>query len=386
MAVTRARKQLRIFSSITADRIDTNRTRSKGAKHLKAFLRFAADRGEPVARGESVSGDFDSDFEREVHDFLRASGHRVHTQVGCGGYRIDLAVAHPGAEGVYALGVECDGAAYHSGATARDRDRLRQQVLEGLGWRLHRIWSTDWVYQRAKESQRLLDAVQAALQAAPASTPLPPTPEATKAVVQAAAASDIESATRQVSEVPSPVVPYRRAELDVVVEDPDGLYEDKHRKTVAGLVEKVLAVEAPIHIDELVRRVAAAFGSTRATARARKRIVEILGMLPSYSFNSDFVRSNRSSGQGNTVRLAGERSVELIAPEELASAARWLISQAFSMPLSDLTRETARMFGISRMGAKVEARMRVGIDMLVASNECTSDGQHVTWLGRAQSS
>lgn len=109
-------------------------------------------------------------------------------------------------------------------------------------------------------------------------------------------------------------------------------------------------------------------------------------MLPSYSFNSDFVRSNRSSGQGNTVRLAGERSVELIAPEELASAARWLISQAFSMPLSDLTRETARMFGISRMGAKVEARMRVGIDMLVASNECTSDGQHVTWLGRAQSS
>lgn len=380
VAVTRARKQLRIFSSITADRIDTNRTRSKGAKHLKAFLRFAAERGEPVARGEAVSGDFDSDFEREVHDFLRASGYRVHTQVGCGGYRIDLAVAHPAAEGVYALGVECDGAAYHSGATARDRDRLRQQVLEGLGWRLHRIWSTDWIYQRAKESQRLLDAVQAALQAAPATTPLPPPREVTKPAAPPAAET-----TRQVSDVPSPVIPYQRAELDLVVDDPDGLYEDKHSKTVTRLVEKVLAVEAPVHIDELVRRVAAAFGSTRVTARARKRIVEAVAFLPGYSLSNDFVRSTRSAGSTRVVRLAGERSVELIAPEELAAAARWLISQAFSMPLSDLTRETARMFGILRMGAKVEARMRVGIDMLLASDECASDGQHVTWLGQSPS-
>jgi hypothetical protein len=241
------------------------------------------------------------------------------------------------------------------------------------------------MYQRTKESQRLLDAVQAALEAAPATTPLPPLREATKPATSAAE-SGTQSATRQVSELPSPVVPYRRAELDIVVDDPDGLYEDKHNKTVARLAEKVLSVEAPIHIDELVRRVAAAFGSTRVTARSRKRIIEILGTLPSYSLSNDFVRSIRGPTPANTVRLAGERSVELIAPEELAAAARWLISQAFSMPLSGLTRETARMFGILRVGAKVEARMRVGVDMLVAGNECAIDGEHVTWLGRSSAS
>jgi very-short-patch-repair endonuclease len=96
-----------------------------------------------------------------VADRIRKSGYEVHHQVGCSGYRIDLAVVDPAAPGRYLLGIECDGATYHRAATARDRDKLRQLVLEGLGWKLHRIWSTDWWHDADKEIQRLVVKLKA---------------------------------------------------------------------------------------------------------------------------------------------------------------------------------------------------------------------------------
>ena len=122
--------------------------------------------GGPVALGEAISEAdqraADSPFEQEVGDELTRRGLTVHRQVGCGGYRIDLAIADPGQGGRYLLGVECDGATYHSAATARDRDRLRHAVLEGLGWRLVRVWSSDWVRDRDKQVRRVLAALEAA--------------------------------------------------------------------------------------------------------------------------------------------------------------------------------------------------------------------------------
>jgi very-short-patch-repair endonuclease len=91
---------------------------------------------------------------------IRKTGYKVHHQVGCSGYRIDLAVVDPNAPGRYLLGVECDGATYHRAATARDRDKLRQLILEGLGWKLHRIWSTDWWHDADKELGKLLRRLQ----------------------------------------------------------------------------------------------------------------------------------------------------------------------------------------------------------------------------------
>src|SRR5439155_23162258 len=98
----------------------------------------------------------------------------VHRQVGCSGFRIDLAVVDSRARGRYLLGVECDGASYHSSATARDRDRLRQEVLESLGWRICRVWSTDWVRDRTAQVERVRRAFHKALREPPAPPPAPP--------------------------------------------------------------------------------------------------------------------------------------------------------------------------------------------------------------------
>ncbi len=165
VAITRAREALTIFASIRADEIDLSRTNARGAKLLKAYLDFA-ERGKAALRGgetEDSERDFDSDFEAEVSRALTDHGLCVHRQIGCSGFRIDLALVHPERPGKYVLGVECDGATYHSSATARDRDRLRQDVLESLGWRICRIWSTDWVRDPRRQIEKVLDAYQKAL-------------------------------------------------------------------------------------------------------------------------------------------------------------------------------------------------------------------------------
>jgi len=401
VAVTRARKQLRVFSSITSDKIDTNRTRARGSAQLKDFLRFAAERSaSSMSRSDEASGDFDSDFERDVFDVLRASGYRVETQVGCGGYRIDMAVVHPTEPGVFALGIECDGAAYHSGATARDRDRLRHEVLEGLGWTLHRIWSTDWIYDRAREIDRLLEAVDRAVREGPrpAETPRLPEVAATSTTSGTSAAAVANEAAAQPTKAPapaakaaasapeprdepgSPIVPYRRAELPVASGDPEALHHPTNTGRVIELIGRVLEVEAPIHLDELARRVGGAFGAQRVTGRVRRRVGEVLQQVAGYEVVDEFVWA-RGEGRSAyaTVRVGGDRDAELLPPEEIAAAAAWTLSRSFSMPSIDLVKDTARTFGIQRLGAKVESRMRAGIELLLVRGRAEEDGQRIVW-------
>ncbi|QJW92721.1 DUF4011 domain-containing protein [Frigoriglobus tundricola] len=176
VAVTRARRGMTVVASMTAHDIDLARTGADGARLLKAFLDYA-ERGPAAlasAGTEANPRGADSPFEREVGDELVRRGLTVHRQVGCGGYLVDLAITDP-AGGKYLLGVECDGATYQSAATARDRDRLRRAVLEGLGWRLVRVWSTDWVRDRAGQVTRVLAALEAARKP-PQVKPEPPAP------------------------------------------------------------------------------------------------------------------------------------------------------------------------------------------------------------------
>lgn len=145
VAVTRARHELRVFSSLRGEQMDLSRTQAAGVRDLKHFLEFA-ERG-PRALAEAhhgSQGDFDSPFEASVSQALERKGWQVHTQIGASSFRVDLGVVHPDFTGRYLAGVECDGATYHRSATARDRDKLREQVLRGLGWEIVRIWSTDW--------------------------------------------------------------------------------------------------------------------------------------------------------------------------------------------------------------------------------------------------
>ena len=142
---TRARKRMHIFSSMRASDIRPSET-STSYESLSAFhdfLRKADDRQQKI-EVSARRREPDSDFEIAVADRLREKGYKCEFQVGTDSYYIDLAVVDPNNPGQYLMGIECDGAAYHSAKSARDRDALRQQILENLGWKIRRIWSTDW--------------------------------------------------------------------------------------------------------------------------------------------------------------------------------------------------------------------------------------------------
>jgi len=169
VAVTRARHQLVLVSSMRSDDLPAGLS-NPGARALRAYLEYA-ERGPAVlpeqtrasAMHAAITGAApESPFEAAVYAALSAKGFDLDCQVGCSGYRIDLAVRDPRQPGRYLLGIECDGATYHSSATARDRDRLRQRHLERMGWRIHRIWSRDWVRDPAREVARVVAAVEEA--------------------------------------------------------------------------------------------------------------------------------------------------------------------------------------------------------------------------------
>jgi very-short-patch-repair endonuclease len=154
--VTRAKQMTRVVTSLRPDQIKALDTSSRGVKAMQAYLRHAAGGASFDTAG---NGEADSDFELFVAERLRAAGYEVDHQVGVEGFRIDLGVRHPSFPLGYIAGVECDGAAFHSGLTVRDRDKIRQSMLERLGWRIHRVWSTDWFNSPQRETERLLEAL-----------------------------------------------------------------------------------------------------------------------------------------------------------------------------------------------------------------------------------
>jgi transcription elongation GreA/GreB family factor/very-short-patch-repair endonuclease len=154
---TRAKQKIVTFSSMTAADIESDELRNPGTYMLKRWLEYCASG--VLDAGEETRREPDSDFEAFVIEQIRSMGCEPIPQVGVAGYFVDIGIRHPEWPHGFILGVECDGAAYHSAKSARDRDRLRQEILEGLGWKLHRIWSTDWFTDSRKEGERLRQVI-----------------------------------------------------------------------------------------------------------------------------------------------------------------------------------------------------------------------------------
>ena len=163
VAVTRARRRMTVVSSFTGEEMDPERLRSEGAKMLRDYLLYAASGGTDLGI-RAVEKSVLNAFERDVKERLEARGVPLVPQYGASSYWIDFAAMHPDRPSQPVLAIEADGASYHSSPTARDRDRLRQEHLERLGWRFHRIWSTEWFRSREAEVVRVVEAWRHAVQ------------------------------------------------------------------------------------------------------------------------------------------------------------------------------------------------------------------------------
>ncbi|WP_085315857.1 DUF3320 domain-containing protein [Derxia lacustris] len=310
VAITRARQELRVFSTLRADQMDLSRTQAAGVRDLKHFLEFA-ERG-PRALAEATRGSlggFESPFEEAVAAALAGRGWLLQTQIGASSFRIDLAVVDPDAPGRYLAGVECDGATYHRSATARDRDLLREQVLRGLGWEIVRIWSTDWwtdpvgTLDRTDARLRVL-LEEAKARRALAEVVLPEPVEAPEAPTLPSTEPDGGSPTRRPDDTAPPPIPVeppagdeaaalpyagmndalplagfgRFEEADptaVARPDADAFHAPGYDATLAAMICHVVGIEGPVLDEVLARRIGTAHGWGRTGKLIRDRVVTL---------------------------------------------------------------------------------------------------------------
>ena len=153
VAITRSRYKTVVVCSFHPEELDEDKI-SSSVRYFKNYLNFAKYKNFDKFVAPLNIG-FDSEFEEAVYDALISDGYDISSQVGCSGYRVDLAIKHPNKPGEYILGIECDGSQYHSSKYARDRDKVRQSVLERLGWNIHRIWSDDWIRDQSREMDKI---------------------------------------------------------------------------------------------------------------------------------------------------------------------------------------------------------------------------------------
>ena len=155
VAITRSREQMWVVASFDPAELNPERTKGLGPGLLRKYMMYAKSGGRNLGL-ERPTGTEENFFERDIREALQTKGLQITPQYGVSGYRIDLVVHHPEKPGEFIMAIECDGATYHSAPCARDRDRLRQEFLEGMGWNFHRIWSTDWFTRREEEIERAL--------------------------------------------------------------------------------------------------------------------------------------------------------------------------------------------------------------------------------------
>ena len=379
--MSRARERCVVFSNFTASELSLDSTASKGLLTLKSFLEFAQTRQLP--RDMQSRDDTDSPFEDAVASVLRSHGHEVRVQVGCAGFRVDLAVVDPRERGRYLLGIECDGAKYHSSPVARDRDRLRQQILESLGWTIYRIWSTDWYRNRADTTDRMLAAIENAKNmprrviGSPATQPsyassytadeyeeeyavydYTPT-EVAPSVVAGVSEEDqvtlgIAASSLLFNDIPAYEV-CRSLRIPVM-----GELHDVSAASLAFAIEDVVQVEGPVHLAEVIRRIRTLWGLHRAGNRIREAVERGIQLAVDGRIverDGDFLRIPNTTTPLRRRNGDPPARIDLISDAEIAESVKHVLRMQFATARRDLINAAARRLGIQATSSAVETRV-----------------------------
>ncbi len=369
--ISRAKQRCEVYSSITADDIDLDRTQSVGARVLKLYLKFAETGRLNVAA--TTGRDADSDFELAVKARLENANHTVHSQVGTAGFFIDLAVVDPNRPGRYVIGIECDGAAYHSSRSARDRDRLRQAVLEDHGWRIHRIWSADWLHRPGDTLREALAAIDTALaqssqDESPENSPgssstlaiggsePPLSPAVAVAAFEVVAAPDGISPSAEAVNISTPYVEARFA-----VPSEIGIHEIETSR-LAKIVARVVDVEQPIHEDEIAQRVRSLWG----LARTGGRIADAVARAVSEAERTGDIKREDGSfliGSRGATEIRDRSNVEsktlrtpqMLPPSEIRLAIAKLEEISHGVAADEVAPVVSRWLGFQKAGAAFAA-------------------------------
>ncbi len=367
VAVTRAREKVVIVTSIKASDVDPD-TKALGVQTLRHYLDYA-EKPETSGSAKAGTGEFESALDEDVASEIQKMGYTIVPQVGCSGFRIGIGVVDPANAGCFLLGVEFDGVTYKSSNSARDRDRLREQVLKNLGWRIHRIWAPAWVSRRDSEIKRLKDALEQAqklqLEKEPEKT-IEPTENLIQNDVQKVQFAGIEKigVPYQIHPLKATFNPtiktYSKSTRNPRLQKNEFYYPENRQKQTSLLLE-LIKKEGPIHFDYAVQRLAAAWGAKRVTPKITQAVKEAISNLlrdQKVVFKGQFLWPPELKSVPIRVPMQGvpesKRKPEYIPPEEVESAMTMIAKYALSISNNSLIAETAKVFGINHSGEQAK--------------------------------
>jgi hypothetical protein len=370
VAITRAREKTVLITSIKAPDIDVD-TKAIGVQTLRYYLDYAEHGPETLESVKAREVEFESALDEDVATEIKKMGYEAVPQVGCSAYRIDIGVVDPVNPGNFLLGVECDGATYKSSSSARDRDRLREQVLMQLGWRLHHVWSPAWVARRDSEIRRLKEVLEQAHKQQLEKDTQKPVIEIKEGMAPKTDVQKIEFAGIEKIGVPYKIYPLK-ATFNPYIKVATGTstYDSKqknefhfpeNRENQTKLLAELVENEGPVHFGYAVERLAAAWGAKRVTPQITHAVKEALSNLlreQKVVLKGSFLWPPAPKETPIRVPVEGipesKRKAEYISPEEVESAMMLVAQYALGISQDSLIAETARVFGLNDSAEGVE--------------------------------
>lgn len=361
--VTRAKWKTILVTSVRSSELIGINPENKGPVGLKNYIQYAEtgflNESKEAAK---LLAEETNDFEDSVRRELELRGFKVDPQVGVGSFKIDLAVRDPKNPTGYAIGIECDGATYHSSRSARDRDILRQEILQGMGWKLHRIWSTEWFKKREAAISVLVENVNRAISG-----------EANNETISSDAVgleeeTDLKSVPLRKSRSGVEYTKSRTRCKKEVIMDSKRVYQ------FSEIIVNLVKDEGPIHVDLALERLKDLAGIARAGSNIQnnfKKAVTLAIKAEEISHTKEDKGFLHSAGKKySTFRIPAdgvERRLDQISKVEISNAINFLIKDQFGLAYDNTVQSIKHLFGISRIDPEEGDRIKDILDEMIAS-------------------
>lgn len=400
VAVSRARYEMIIYSTLRSDMIDLNRTSSIGVAGLKRFLEYA-EKGtrSTISSVPRQLSEATASIETIIADRLRSLGYTVHTDIGCSGYKIDIGIVDTENTSNYQLGIICDGKNYKRTKTARDREIVQNNVLKALGWNIYRIWTMDWwekpdevmaTIQEAiarKKNSEIGSMTATEINSTPTEVTAPaPTAQITNNeisfVLKASPAAPEKQAASVLSTQNRIEQKYKFAKITPYNYSPEDFFFTDSYSILLSQIRKIMESEAPISKSLLCKKILSEWGISRLGTRVEAQIETALDTLNIYRTEYEglvFCWNDKEQCASYSIyRPVSDREATDIPPEEIANAIRQLLTDSISLPAADLIKACAQQFGFARMGSNIDAAMQRGIREAVKRNYAKIENERVT--------
>lgn len=372
VAISRARKQMIVYSVIRPEQIDLSRTRSEGVEGLKGFIEFAA-RGQsalPVRLEQQAVSE--NGFAKLVAGEIEKMGYKTKAGIGCSEYKIDIGVVSPDNDDEYFMGINCMGDANLEKTTARDRSILQPSVLQGLGWRMYNVNILDWYDNKDKVLEKLKSQIESCL----ALYREPPADELEKPKAKA-----LEFEKEETVSVRDKCLPYEPITLKKEGRPSEFIKPEAQEKALRQ-ISQVINAMAPVSSDHTMKTVLAAWGIANPKPEVQKAFFGYVNRCGAKvtsrknedgTFDTYYWRADQDPDSYELCRIPkdgkGKRSFADVCPQELTNAMLLILNDQVSMTQEDLVKECSALFGFARTADNIQTQMAKAIEYAVQSGK-----------------